>query len=72
MSRFALQKCSNLAQMLLANLLIARVFMMSFLLISTKMVGNNIQSSFLIAFVWDKLFEKLYNSISSNKNSTIR
>ncbi len=25
MSRFALQKCSNLAQMLLANLLIARV-----------------------------------------------
>jgi hypothetical protein len=25
MSRFALQKCSNLAEMLLANLLIARV-----------------------------------------------
>ena len=32
MSRFALQKCSNLAQMLLANLLIARVIASTVLL----------------------------------------
>jgi hypothetical protein len=47
MSRFALQKCSNLAQMLLANLLIARVMLL------LRFISINLQSEqgFLLFFV---------------------
>ena len=40
MSRFALQKCSNLAQMLLANLLIARV------MLSLRFINEELKSKY--------------------------
>jgi hypothetical protein len=53
MSRFALQKCSNLAQMLLANLLIARV-MLSLRLINEELKSKH-RSSIYFFVRWQKL-----------------
>jgi hypothetical protein len=53
MSRFALQKCSSLAQMLLANLLIARV-MLSLRFINEKLKSKH-RSSIYFFVRWQKL-----------------